>query len=674
MNDIKITFSIDLAPFSAGVKSMLSMVQDAGRQIQPLLNMQVKAPDFSGIDAALKKYEAELERVKAESEAAAAAENAAGNAADGLGNKAGGAAPKLGKHADGMKLVKREAMEMFGGISFAAQGIVQLASSATGGSEKLDKLSTGMNQGISAGFGLASTMTFLGVATGGTAVLIGGVVAAGITLLNFFRDTKAGANEATQGMDGFNSALRGATRSGLKEYKQNLEDEIKVQEALAEAAAENAKLSKKRFDEGKTDTNLEELYTNQANAAKEQADKLRTYVKPVYDKEKENNLTLAEVIKSTEDDKIEAISNRYDRSAEKAKIDWQREKDRIQQSELADDVKWDRIEAGEKALQRHLTEIYDQEEAEYAQNKKQEEDAARQKQERIGRLEFEAEKVVLESEKEKALASAKTSVERVRIERDYAIGVMKLQEQLEIATAQSEEEKTQIVRKYATQRANIEAQTTRKSEKATKDDQEESRKQWIETHGVAVGIIDGVRAAGESFWNEFIIGQREAADEWDAIWLSFRNTALQRLGEILTNEIVTGLIGLLSGASVIMPGSVAGGFMGGIFGFASGGAIRKPTLAIAGEAGRTEFFAPEDTFLEYARNELEPKILASRVSEIAARVQDGSDIKIKGLRNQIRQLRLAIDDMPTNVKLEQKGDDLFGVWKTADRNRRNSSL
>jgi len=63
--DFKISFSIDLGPFVSGLKAMLSLTQTAAQQMAPLLNMQVKTPDFGPLDQQLASIEKEMADVTA---------------------------------------------------------------------------------------------------------------------------------------------------------------------------------------------------------------------------------------------------------------------------------------------------------------------------------------------------------------------------------------------------------------------------------------------------------------------------------------------------------------------------------------------------------------------------------------------------------------------------------
>lgn len=95
-------------------------------------------------------------------------------------------------------------------------------------------------------------------------------------------------------------------------------------------------------------------------------------------------------------------------------------------------------------------------------------------------------------------------------------------------------------------------------------------------------LIAGLSDAGRTFWDQFIIGGRQAKDEWDALWLSFRNSALQHLGEIIQNELFASLTQSAGGKS-------EGGFD--FFGtlmsilpfFGQGGIVTSPTMAVVGD-------------------------------------------------------------------------------------------
>ena len=62
IGDYKISFSIDLTPYKQGLEGMLGMTQSAAQQLELILNLKVKSPDMSGIEAAFQKSVQETEQ------------------------------------------------------------------------------------------------------------------------------------------------------------------------------------------------------------------------------------------------------------------------------------------------------------------------------------------------------------------------------------------------------------------------------------------------------------------------------------------------------------------------------------------------------------------------------------------------------------------------------------
>jgi hypothetical protein len=96
------------------------------------------------------------------------------------------------------------------------------------------------------------------------------------------------------------------------------------------------------------------------------------------------------------------------------------------------------------------------------------------------------------------------------------------------------------------------------------------KKEYQEKNKVSMSYLNATTDALGTMWDQLIIGGRQAKGPWDAIWLSFRNSALKSLGEILQSQLFTKLLGEASGAT-----SSGGGFFGtllsGIVGLFSGG-------------------------------------------------------------------------------------------------------
>jgi len=208
ISEVKTVFTIDLKPFALGLQTMLTMTQAAGKQIAPVLSLQAK-PDFRVFDEQLKGLTktvddylaAQMESVKTATTQTGVTD-ALGGKTEEFEKKTRRAGDAVDKKSVSLRYMKREALQSFGAISFLITSIVQLASTASGGNQQLEKMSRGMSQGISAGFGLASTMSILGIATGGTAVAIGAALAVGVALLTFFDNAEEKAKKNTEDIAG----------------------------------------------------------------------------------------------------------------------------------------------------------------------------------------------------------------------------------------------------------------------------------------------------------------------------------------------------------------------------------------------------------------------------------------------------------------------------------------
>jgi hypothetical protein len=216
ISEVKTIFTVDLTAFVDGLKTMLSMTATTGQQLKPLLSVDAKIPNYSGLETQLKALsERTKEYLKANQDTTASEQQHEEKT-----NKASAAVEKKSTSLRGMK---REALESFGAISFLATSVVSLSSKLSGGNKDFDKLSQGMSQGISAGFGLAGMMSMLGIATGGVAVAIGVVVAVGVALLDYFDDSVEKAKAASIAMDIYTGKLRGANLSQLESELKKLQ-------------------------------------------------------------------------------------------------------------------------------------------------------------------------------------------------------------------------------------------------------------------------------------------------------------------------------------------------------------------------------------------------------------------------------------------------------------------
>jgi hypothetical protein len=231
LSTVRVAFTVDLTPYVAGLKTMMSMTSAVGQQLTPLLNLKAKA-DTKILDAQLKALQKSTDDYINSQVAATGAQGQASVSTDNLAASTGKSSKATNVHAESMRGVKRDALQMFGAISFLGIGIIQLTGAIGGNNEKLQKLSQGMNQGISAGFGLASMIMMVGGAAAGPyAVAIGIAVTAGMTLLSFFSDAEERAKRAALANDAFARSIAGARNAELDALVATLNNTISKRKA-----------------------------------------------------------------------------------------------------------------------------------------------------------------------------------------------------------------------------------------------------------------------------------------------------------------------------------------------------------------------------------------------------------------------------------------------------------
>ena len=722
-SDFKISFSIDLMPYVAGLKSMLVMTQAAGKQIEPLLNLKLKAPDFTG-------FEKELVRLQEEVKATGVGAETMNAGIEDTGKKSGAAAPHVQKHGMAIRGMKREAMESFGALSFLAMNIVQMADSASGGSKELQKLSQGMSQGISAGFGLASTIKMIGIASGGTAVAIGAVVAIGVSLLSFFSNAEESAEAARKSLDNFSKSLELATSKDLELYIVNTKAAIKVQDDLIAGY-------QKELSTGVKTREAAIKLTNEINKADETRADLKEKLNKLEIARYGEGMNIAELEKVIQDARIASIKDSYDRQEAEAKTNAERQIENLQkqknnefESETAFETK--RSEAIlniRKALAVKLSGINESEKKEIEQQQaegdrkiKEQADKELQHQKLLDGIRAETQRAVLSGYKSKEMANAKSEVDKLVITERYAMMEIDLQEKTAKAYAGSEEEKTELTKKFDAMRMAIRKDTSAKYDAANKADikraQEFSEQQieaWKNTHGAAMAAIDGITAGTRAMLSQFIIGNRQAADEWDAVWLTMRNTALQALIDLavqqlknalvntamaaastaITNATMAAIIPTASAAATLVAIATLGVASGtgaasviaalatvraaSIAGFEKGGKIKKGESGFI-EGTKTEIIAPDDTFVDVARKELIPRAILNLENTAAAKITQRMIARSAGgksnsdtsrLTKEIIAMRKAVENMPREVEFRARGNDLYATWdnqkKTLER-------
>jgi hypothetical protein len=187
-----------------------------------------------------------------------------------------------------------------------------------------------------------------------------------------------------------------------------------------------------------------------------------------------------------------------------------------------------------------------------------------------------------------------------------------------------------------------------------RQDQEQRRQAWRETHQFEMSLINGMTAGVRSMFDQFLSVHRQAKDQWDAIWLSMENTAIQALSELAVKTLENWIIDqvLMAGSvaatnaamAAIIPGAATAATLvsiasfGGAAGVGTGavlvglGAVRAASIVGFEEGGKTkrgqagfiegffpEIIAPEEDFYKIARAEIIPRLILEQDRQLNVR-------------------------------------------------------
>ena len=118
--------------------------------------------------------------------------------------------------------------------------------------------------------------------------------------------------------------------------------------------------------------------------------------------------------------------------------------------------------------------------------------------------------------------------------------------------------------------------------------------EYSQKHNV---LYSGMQGGFNTMWSEFIVGSRQAKNSMDAVWLSFKNSALNKVGSELSSELFLQLFKSGSGSLSQKNAKADQGSSSNWFSdalrylpmilpfLADGGIATRPTLAMIGEAG-----------------------------------------------------------------------------------------
>lgn len=504
ITDVRVVFTADLKPFAEGLKAMLVMTASAGKQITPLLNMRAEV-NTSAIHRQLQAITESTDSYIRKMAEAAGATVTLGQRETETGARTDEAGRAVERKGIRLNKMKREALETFGAISFLAQGILQLATDASGGDKQLQKMSQSMSQGISAGFGLAGVMSVLGIATGGTAVAIGAVVAVGVAMLNFFDQGEKKAEMMQRRMRDFSNSLKGASQQDLATYREALRQTIL---GLEKDIAEGEKLRNEALKGG--NAVAFGLARDRVSKDKQLKEQHVEEIRKIEEQMTANQMTEAEVRAKIQEFEIQAVEDKFQRMHAEENKRFEEEKKRINDSVATDATKKAALEAAERAHQQRLTDIFlqeendrEQERKKHAEERKKEIEEQRAREKVIQDLSTQTTRTLIDADKARELAKATSARDKVAIEEKYALRVIELEEGIALASAQSEEERQLIREKFDALRIKLRMESGLKFLEAERTDSEKWKDTWLRNNSI---IIDTIAAGWDSLWNDITRG------------------------------------------------------------------------------------------------------------------------------------------------------------------------
>ncbi len=234
---------------------------------------------------------------------------------------------------------------------------------------------------------------------------------------------------------------------------------------------------------------------------------------------------------------------------------------------------------------------------------------------------------------------------------------------------------------------------------------EQRRQIYAEEHQVAMSVYQGIAAGAGQMWQSFVVKNRQAKDEWDAVWLAMRNTTLNVLGRILETQLenylidsaahtaneetktgvtvvnsiirigqkiaeaaasfvsaiaqsvaALGPLAIFGGAAVIAAGIAMFGGLKKAFGFNKGGQFEPDQRGFI-EGGQTEIIAPRKNFEEIMRNEIMPMIARTQTIYLQRQGSSSGESGLSDvLRKEISSLKKVIKKQKTNVNIQSNYD------------------
>ncbi|MGD0591035.1 MAG: hypothetical protein ABSA44_09590 [Bacteroidota bacterium] len=253
-SEVKTVFTVDLAPFVDGLKTMLSMTETTGAQLNQLLTVNAKPPDYSGLEAQLKGLVDRTKEYVGANQSSITSNQNAIPVEQTLTNETGKAEKAIFKKADTLRGMRREAVMGMGALSFLMMSMQQMGGAADDATKKVGGLEKGLKAGVVAGFEVAMMLLMVNPDLDVLAIAIGLAATVGMTLYNVLNDTTDAIDRQKVALDKLSIAMKGMSISELQAAREN------EKQALQAIQNELDKLDEKRSVLGILDTENAERY------------------------------------------------------------------------------------------------------------------------------------------------------------------------------------------------------------------------------------------------------------------------------------------------------------------------------------------------------------------------------------------------------------------------------
>jgi len=254
ISEVKTVFTVDLAPFVDGLKTMLSMTETTGKQLNQLLTVNAQPPNFTGLEAQLQALTNRTKEYVGATKESVVVNQTAIPVEQNLTQETDKAEKALFKKADTLRGMRREATQSMGALMFLMMAMQQFGGSADDATKKTSSFEKGLKAAVPAGFGVAMMILMVAPELGVLAVALGVASTVGMTFLTMLNDTTAAMDRQQSALDKLSIAMRGMSIAELQSAREN------EKQALKAIQSELDKLDEKRSVLGILDTENAKRY------------------------------------------------------------------------------------------------------------------------------------------------------------------------------------------------------------------------------------------------------------------------------------------------------------------------------------------------------------------------------------------------------------------------------